>query len=341
VVAVSSNPPPQAEKVYLTPAECHQYGLPIGSSWRSKTADSQPEATLLPKARASAPKPSFPAPALPTSKSAPPAATAAAARYLTPQECKQFNVPIGSRFIPKAAPAAEAPKGSAELEPVVRQLVEVRPGLAPPLLAPPPDPSRPWGDRLCAARRCNRSREAAAATPAGRPWGLCGAGCHARGLACRSESSTGATPRLPTSSGAMNRPRCRAFERGRPVPRAGAGDGARTSGDSEWRLGHHGSESHSPSESARHSAPPRLCGGPGPLPNPRPHEYESVLWPDARAAGGAAARTGMHCSSYAALRVATAPESLRLQGTIRAAFARGRAPAAWSPRKPLRRNPLG
>jgi hypothetical protein len=120
-----TNPPPQAEKVFLTPAECQKYGLPIGSSWRSKPADSQVEVTSLPKARASAPKPSFPAPVLPSSKSAPPAL-----RYLTPQECKQFNVPIGSRFIPKSEPAVEQSKSNGELEPVVRQEVEVRPDLA-------------------------------------------------------------------------------------------------------------------------------------------------------------------------------------------------------------------
>ena len=110
-----SNTAPAAEKIYLTPAECSKYGLPLGSVWRSKASDSQQtEGASLPKPKVTAPRESAP-----SAKSAPPTL-----RYLTPQECKQYNVPIGSRFVPKPEPASELSKNIDE-EPVVRQEVEV------------------------------------------------------------------------------------------------------------------------------------------------------------------------------------------------------------------------
>ena len=115
-VDVSNQPAPVAEKVYLTPAECQKYGLPLGSVWRSKVSDSHPEVAKQPARKVSTME------AAPAAKSAPPNS-----RYLTPQECKLYNVPIGSRFASKSDTSTDHSKNnSSYVEPVVRQEVEVR-----------------------------------------------------------------------------------------------------------------------------------------------------------------------------------------------------------------------
>jgi hypothetical protein len=52
---VDVTPAPAQEKIYLTPAECQKYGLPLGSVWRSRAVDSHQGEASLPKAAEPAP----------------------------------------------------------------------------------------------------------------------------------------------------------------------------------------------------------------------------------------------------------------------------------------------
>jgi hypothetical protein len=111
------------EKRFLSPFECQRYGVPLGALWSSKAAEVV-EAVAAPKIDVVPLKPHAPAAAAPAAKSL----ETPAPRFLTPQECKMYNVPMGSRFIPKRDTQAEqAGRNNAEAEPVIRQEVEVSP----------------------------------------------------------------------------------------------------------------------------------------------------------------------------------------------------------------------